>query len=146
MKIDKYIYFAKIIENSDSSYTIIFTEFNDCITITDKCNDVTDVTRKAKEILELYLWSMEEKEIALPKPNKPEKIILNKGEFLTPICVYMPDVREKMNNKATKKTLTIPYWLNKIAEKEKINFSELLQNALKKELNINIEFIRKFIK
>ncbi|MNO03816.1 hypothetical protein D3C81_2246350 [compost metagenome] len=49
----------------------------------------------------------------------------------------MNDVRNEMKNKAVKKTLTIPYWLNKQAEGEKLNFSQILQTALKERLNIH---------
>lgn len=51
-----------------------------------------------------------------------------------------------MNNKAVKKTLTIPYWLNKLAEKEKINFSSLLQSAIKETLDINDDYMNLQIK
>lgn len=35
-----------------------------------------------------------------------------------------------------KKTLTIPKWLNDLAERENVNFSRVLQNALKQYLGI----------
>ncbi|BCS80611.1 hypothetical protein CaldiYA01_05710 [Caldicellulosiruptor diazotrophicus] len=53
------------------------------------------------------------------------------------IEVWMPLVRHKMDNKAVKKTLTIPQWLNILAEKNNINFSQVLQEALKEKLGIN---------
>lgn len=40
-----------------------------------------------------------------------------------------------MDNKYVKKTLTILSWLNKLAEENKINFSQILQESLKKKLN-----------
>jgi hypothetical protein len=48
----------------------------------------------------------------------------------------MPVVRDEMENKAIKKTLTIPKWLNDIAEKNKVNFSQVLQSALKEYLGV----------
>ena len=48
----------------------------------------------------------------------------------------MPLYREIIDNQAVKKTLTIPRWLNILAEKNKVNFSQVLQNALKDMLNI----------
>lgn len=41
-----------------------------------------------------------------------------------------------MQNRAVKKTVTIPAWLNAIAEEEKVNFSSILQNGLKKYLGL----------
>ena len=44
--------------------------------------------------------------------------------------------RKFYDNRAVKKTLTIPSWLNTMAEKQGVNFSMVLQNALKAELRI----------
>jgi post-segregation antitoxin (ccd killing protein) len=41
---------------------------------------------------------------------------------------------EKYGNKAIRKNLTIPAWLNTIAEKHNVNYSSVLQNALQAEL------------
>ena len=49
----------------------------------------------------------------------------------------MDEYRKKFNNKAIKKTLTIPEWLNHLAEKNNINFSQVLQEALKERLGID---------
>jgi hypothetical protein len=48
----------------------------------------------------------------------------------------MPLVRNEIESYAVKKTLTIPQWLNKIAEDRKVNFSQVLQAALKEYLGI----------
>ena len=48
----------------------------------------------------------------------------------------MLDYYKKHSNKAVKKTLTIPEWLNVLAENESINFSQVLQEALKERLVI----------
>ena len=51
----------------------------------------------------------------------------------------MPLVRDEMEKRAVKKTLTVPKWLNDIAEKNKVNFSHVLQTALKEHLGISSE-------
>jgi hypothetical protein len=47
------------------------------------------------------------------------------------------EYRQYYDSKAVKKTLTIPAWLNTMSEREGINFSAVLQNALKAELKLN---------
>ena len=42
----------------------------------------------------------------------------------------------KQEDEIFKKTLTIPKWLNDAAIAKKLNFSKILQDALKHELNI----------
>jgi hypothetical protein len=46
------------------------------------------------------------------------------------------EYRAAIENKAIKKTLTIPSWLNHAAEKQHLNFSQILQEALKERLQI----------
>ena len=57
--------------------------------------------------------------------------------FVSLIDVDLDEYSQKHGNKAIKKTLTIPAWLNTIAEVNDINFSQVLQNALKDQLGIN---------
>jgi len=132
---DKYLYFATFTSCKEVGYTITFSDFKGCIT---ECDNVKEGMKNAKESLGLHLFGMEEDGENLPKSTNPEDIKLNKGEFLIPVEVYMNLTREKLNNKAVKKTLTIPYWLNKVSEKENINFSALLQKALKEKLGVVI--------
>ena len=49
----------------------------------------------------------------------------------------MPLVRDRIEEKSVKKTLTIPKWLNDLAEENNINFSQLLQVAIKKYIGLN---------
>lgn len=52
----------------------------------------------------------------------------------------MPLIRNELANKAIKKALTIPKWLNDAAEEKKINFSQVLQTALKDYLSFEEYF------
>ena len=58
------------------------------------------------------------------------------GEFVSLVTCDTLEYRKYYDNKAVKKTLTIPAWLNTMAEREGINFSAVLQSALKKELHV----------
>ena len=52
------------------------------------------------------------------------------------VDIWLTPIIDKVKNQTVKKTLTIPKWLNDEAEKYSINFSNLLQIAIKKYLNI----------
>ncbi len=130
---DKYIYSA-IFEPCESiGYTITFPDLPGCITEGDT---LTEALSMAKEALELHLYGMEEDADVIPIPTAPEKIEVDPGCFVVPIEAYMPLIREEMANKTVKKTLTIPNWLNKVAEEKNVNFSQILQLALKNHLGI----------
>ena len=48
----------------------------------------------------------------------------------------MDSYAEKYGDKAVRKNLTIPAWLNTFAEKQNINFSKVLQDALISHLDL----------
>lgn len=62
---------------------------------------------------------------------------MNKGLSVVLVEVWMPLVRDKFQNKSVKKTLTIPKWLNDAAQEYNINFSQLLQTAIKNYIGID---------
>lgn len=72
-----------------------------------------------------------------PVPSEPNKIALERDEFIVMLEFNMVDYLKRNDTRAVKKTLTIPSWLNSIAEEHHINFSSVLQTALKNQLNIS---------
>lgn len=130
---DKYIFPAVFDPEEEGSYCITFPDLPGCITTGDTLEEALYM---AKDALELHLYGMEADGEPIPNPTPPEKIKVPKGGFVSLIQVWMPPIRDEMANKAVKKTLTIPKWLNDIAESEKVNFSHLLQTALKEYLGL----------
>ena len=64
-------------------------------------------------------------------------ISLKNNQFVSFISIDMDEYRKKFNNKSIKKTLSIPEWLNYLSERNNINFSQVLQEALKEKLGID---------
>ena len=63
-------------------------------------------------------------------------IVCAENQLVTLIRCDTIEYRKFFDNRAVKKTLTIPAWLNTMAERQGVNFSMILQNALKAELHI----------
>ena len=80
--------------------------------------------------------TMEEDGEAIPMPSKASALRHAEGQSIAMIDAWMPPFREKMSNKATSKTVTIPRWLDILARREKVNYSHLLQSALKSYLGV----------
>lgn len=57
--------------------------------------------------------------------------------IITMVDIDFSEYRKRHNNRMVKKNCTIPYYLNVEAEKEGINFSKLLQEALQKKLGLS---------
>lgn len=92
--------------------------------------------RIAKEALQLHIFGMEEDGEPIPSPSSVSSLTCHKGDSIAMIRAWMPPFREKMLNKSTNKTVTIPRWLDILAKKEKVNYSHLLQEALKNYLGV----------
>jgi hypothetical protein len=90
----------------------------------------------AEDALCLYLFDLEEEKIEPNKASNPMDLEIKDDEFVTLIKCNMEEYRKKYDNKAVKKTLTIPSWLNTLSENANINFSNVLQNALMEKLGI----------
>lgn len=97
---------------------------------------MADAIFMAEDALELMLYEYEEENKVIPRPSDPQTIVLNEGEIASYVSADTLKYRKMFNNKAVKKTLTIPEWMNEAATKENINFSQVLQDALRQRLNL----------
>ena len=82
------------------------------------------------------LCFIEDERREVPKTTATANVNANDGDIVTLIAVDTMEYRRKYENKAVKKTLTIPSWLNRQAEKENAPFSQILQQGLKDYLKI----------
>jgi len=77
-------------------------------------------------------WVLTELEDGKPAPaaSPIKKIRPESGGFVSMLVLDMDAYAEKYGNKAVRKNLTIPAWLNTFAEAKHINFSQVLQDSL----------------
>ena len=90
----------------------------------------------AKEALGLYLDKDGDiYERVINKPSSVKKVcVQNPGSIVMLIEYDSLEYAKKYKNKAVKKTLSIPEWLNDLATRENVNFSAVLQEALVKKI------------
>lgn len=77
-------------------------------------------------------WVLDELEDGKPAPEASplESITPDPGGFVSMLVLDMDAYAEKYGEKAVRKNLTIPAWLNTFAENNHINFSQVLQDSL----------------
>ena len=112
---------------------IYFPDLDGCVSFG---KNETDAFENAKEALSLHLYGMEQDNMPIPEPMPIKDVALDDNEKALLIEAFMPVFRAKQANKLVKKTLTIPEWLNILAERNGVNFSQVLQNALKEQLQV----------
>ena len=138
---DKRQYFA-IFEPGDEDeggYTVTFPDLPGAITEGDHFDEAS---RNAEECLELHLYGMERDGDDIPAPSSPQDIQVPSGAFLVPVVAWMDLIRNEMANKAVNKMVTLPRWLKETADQHQINYSQLLQQALKDRLGIPDKLIK----
>ena len=129
---DVYV-FPAIFDYAEDGISIEFPDLPGCLSC---ANTDEEALYMAKDVLKGFLLCMEEENEIIPNPTSLKDIKLNNNQRCVLIEVCLALLREPRNNRAVKKTLTIPYWLNAEAEKAGVNFSQILQVALKEKLNL----------
>ena len=130
-----YVYPAIFSQDDKGGFSITFPDIENCFTYGD---DLEDGMIMAEDVLALMIFTnYEENNLCSPNATPIEKIKLSKNEFVTYIVCNTTKYRRQFGTKAVKKTLSIPEWLNDAAIKENINFSQVLQEALKEKLNVS---------
>lgn len=129
----KYAYPAIFTPEENGSYSIIFPDLEGCYT----CGySLEDGIEMAEDALALVLYGYEKDGRERPIPSVPSKFNLSKNEFVNYIACDTMAYRKMYNNKAVKKTLTIPEWLNESASAMGLNFSQVLQEALLQKIQV----------
>lgn len=128
----KYYVFPAVLYQEEKDVSIEFPDLPGCVPCADT---VENAMQNAKEALGLHLFGMEQDNEPIPTPSRVEDIQADDGGIITLVETFMPTIRDKMNNRVVKKTLTIPAWLNRAAEAENVNFSQVLQDGLKQYLS-----------
>lgn len=129
----KYVYPAVFHPNADDgSITVTVPDLPGCIT---EGKDLADAIFMAGDAVSMWLWSAEDDKEDIPSPTQPPQVTV--PEFVNYVYADTDEYRRKYDSRAVKKTLSIPNWLNSRAEQAGVNFSQVLQDALKAKLNIS---------
>lgn len=123
-----YIYPAIFERNDDDSYTITFPDLPGCISEGKSLGNAMDMAKKALKQWIEYL--LDENEI-VPEPSNIKKIKPLENQFANLIQAEIRD------NRAVRRTVSIPRWLDVKATDAGISLSKILQDALKERLGFH---------
>ncbi|MEI3356994.1 MAG: type II toxin-antitoxin system HicB family antitoxin [Clostridia bacterium] len=115
----------------DNEYWVEFVDLKGCFS---DGKTLAEAMENAKEAMGLFLEDLNE----YPECTTNIKSLkLEENQIVSFVSVDLEEHKRKYENKSVKKTLSIPAWLNTIAEKENVNFSQILQKALIDTLNVD---------
>ena len=121
-----------IIEPNDDFFVVFVPDFN----INTQGTSIADSMEMARDAIGMCGCYMQDNNQSIPAPSNIEDVKAEKGPIVTMVDVNFQEYRKKQDLRAVRKNLTIPSWLNEEAESAGLNFSAVLQNALKRELHI----------
>lgn len=110
-----------------SGYTVAVPDLPGCVTEGDSLAEAILMAEDAASG-----WVLDELESGniAPSASQSKSIKLDNGEFVSLLVLDMDAYAEKYGEKAVRKNLTIPAWLNTFAESRHVNFSQVLTDAL----------------
>lgn len=131
-KVERYFYPAIFTYATDQEIAVVFPDLK-CAT--SGINE-DDALLSARELLGCVLNGLEEDGEDIPEPTPLSEIELQQNKRAVLIDVYMPSIRMAQVNRSVNRTVTLPAWLNAAALERNINFSQVLQEALKTQLHL----------
>lgn len=133
---DKNIFsYPAIFTEEDGSYWCQFIDLSGCFS---DGNTFEECMENSKEALGSQLELL----VEYPEPTMDfSNIKIEKNQIISFVSINMDEFKAKYSNKSVKKTLSIPAWLNTMALAQKVNFSQVLQDALIQKLNIDKKHI-----
>jgi predicted RNase H-like HicB family nuclease len=99
--------------------------------------DLTEALFMARDAIGLTGVSMQDRNLPLPTPSSPQDVTYDEGDLLSLVDIDFSEYRRFHDNRAVRRNVSLPSWLNAEAERAGVNVSAILQAALKKELRIS---------
>lgn len=122
-----------VISEGEKNHVVYIPDFN----TNTQGEDIPEAMEMARDAIGLMGIDMEDDNEPIPSPSAVSSVVKeNETDIVTLVDVDFSEYRRKNDLRAVKKNCTIPSWLNFEAEKAGINFSAVLQAALKQALNI----------
>lgn len=131
-KTERYVFPAVFTYEAGQEIAVVFPDLD----VATSGTDDNDALLSARELLGCALYGMEEDGAEIPTPTPLSDVETNKNERAVLVDVYMPSIRMAKVNRSVNRTVTLPAWLNAAALERNINFSQVLQDALKSQMHL----------
>lgn len=123
--------FPIIISEGEKYHVVYIPDFN----INTQGSDIPEAMEMARDAIGLMGIELEDDNEPISSPSAVSSVV-KETDIITLVDVDFSEYRRKNDMRAVKKNCTIPSWLNFEAEKAGVNFSAILQEALKQVLHI----------
>ncbi|MDR2878293.1 MAG: type II toxin-antitoxin system HicB family antitoxin [Fusobacteriales bacterium] len=129
----KYVYPAIFNKEQEGGYSIYFSDIEGCYT---QAESITEGIEKASDALCLILYELEKQGEIIPVSTNIKDIETNPDDIVTLIACDTQFYKNYFESKSVKINVTMPLWLKESGEKNHVNFSQILQDGVKKYLHL----------
>lgn len=130
---EKLIYPAVFHPEEVGGYSVDFPDLLGCVTEGDT---LAEAIRMAEDALGIYMYTLKEEGEEAPAPSDPADVEVSGRDFVSLVEYDEVEYLKRTDSHSVKKTLTIPAWMDTLARENNLNFSNVLQNAIRRELNL----------
>lgn len=124
----QYVFPAVFHPNADGSFTINFPDLPGCVT---EGKSLENALYMAQDALSVWLeYTIDHKE-DIPDPSRLQCVAFEDGEFANLVRAEVKD------NRAVRRTVSIPKWMDDMVSAAGLSLSRVLQDALKEKLSIS---------
>ena len=127
----KYAY-PIVITPSDGDYVVYVPDLD----INTQGSSVADAMEMARDAIGMWGCFEQDENRTIPKPGRQVNVKTAPNDIVTLVDVDFDEYRRRNENRAVRKNVTIPSWLNERAEEAGVNFSAVMQDALKARLHL----------
>ena len=124
-------FYPAIFQVETQGYSVFIPDIPGCMTQGDTMEEALAM---AQEAIGLMLEGVAPADY--PATSLPQALALEKDQFALMVPFDKLAYDKKYNQKSVKKTLSLPKWLDTLGKERNVNFSNLLQNALMRELGL----------
>lgn len=124
--------YAAIFERGDDKVYVSFPDLPGCIT---SGKDMTEAYEMAVDAANLWMTStVEDLNEPVPEATPIERIKYPDGAQVMLIQIDTEEYLKRTETKAVRRTVSIPSWMDQIAQKRGISLSKVLQEALREQI------------
>ena len=131
----KYTFLAVVEPNGHGEYGVYFPDVLGCTSFGATFQEAYD---NAHVALNLHIYEMEKDHDIIPKASPITELDKEdvEGNIIVPVTIYPDKYKYERDNRRVRTNCTIPLWVKEAGEEAHLNFSQLLENAVKENLNL----------
>ncbi len=100
-------------------------------------SDIAEAIEMARDSIGLWGITEQDSDRKIPEPSSATDIDHDTNEIVTLVDIDFDSYRRANDMRTIRKNVTVPSWLNDLAEKANVNFSQVLQDGLKQRLHVS---------